>query len=101
MIKKILEIAGFKDIADVFGNFYALLPSVASISIVSSSLLAFIETYSGVSIILWVFLALAAFLDLIIGYYANIIYLKQPYDSTKMFRGIFKAFVLFSIIFIT
>ncbi len=101
MIKKILEIAGFKDLADVFGNFYALLPSVASISIVSSSLLAFIETYSGVSIILWVFLALAAFLDLIIGYYANIIYLKQPYDSTKMFRGIFKAFVLFSIIFIT
>lgn len=101
MFRKLLEIAGFRDLPDVFGNFYALLPSVASIALVASSLLGFIETYSGVSIILWVFLALAAFLDLIIGYYANIIYFKHPYDSTKMFRGIFKAFVLFAIIFLT
>ena len=101
MIKKILEISGFRDSVDLFGTFYSLLPSIASISLVISTILGFIEAYSGISIILWVFLAFAAFVDLIVGYYANIIHLKQSYDSTKMFRGIFKAFVLFTIIFLT
>lgn len=100
-MRKILEIVGFKDLQDVFGTFYTLLPSIATLSLISSSILGFIETYSGISIILWVFFAFAAFLDLIVGFYANIVYLKRPYESTKMFRGILKAFILFAIIFLT
>lgn len=98
---KIIKILGFKDLPEAFGTFYPLLPSITTISVVISSMLAFIELYSGISILFWVFFVAASLFDLGLGCYANIIFLKQPYESDKMIKGIVKSFILFVIIFIT
>lgn len=101
MITKLLHTMGFDGIPDFFGKYYHLLWSVFSVSLTFGSITGAIETHSGISILLWVFFAAATIFDFTFGTYVNVGYLKQDFDSTKFFRGIFKPFVMFVIIFLT
>ena len=92
---------GFDGISDFFGKYYPLLSSVFSVSLTFGTITGAIEAYSGISIMLWVFFAAATFFDLVFGTWVNVIYLRQEFDSTKFFRGIFKPFVMFVVIFLT
>ena len=51
------------------------------------SSIGFIETYTGISLMLWLFITAASIFDLGLGLYANVVYLGNPYESKKMFRG--------------
>ncbi len=101
MITKLLHIMGFEGIPDFFGKYYPLLNSVFSISLTLGAITGFIETHSGISILLWVFFAASTIFDLAFGTYVNVIFLNHEFDSTKFFRGIFKPFVMFVVIFLT
>lgn len=46
-------------------------------------------------------MTLASIFDIGLGFYANVIFLGNEYNSKRMFRGIFKAFVLMVMIFLT
>ncbi|MPS66831.1 phage holin family protein [Chryseobacterium sp.] len=101
VINYILELAGFDNINDFLGTYHVLFPSILSISISFGATVGFLETYSGISLLLWVFMIGGTVADLLIGVYANLYYLKQEFDTTKFTRGLFKGFILFVIIFIT
>lgn len=92
---------GFEGIPDFFGKYYPLLSSVFSLSLTFGAITGIIETHSGISILLWVFFVASTLFDLLFGTYVNTIYLKHQFDSTKFFRGIFKPFVMFVVIFLT
>ena len=53
MIKDLLHTMGFDGISDFFGKYYPLLSSVFSVSLIFGSVTGAIETYSGISIMLW------------------------------------------------
>ncbi len=100
-INYILQAAGFDSFQDMLGLFSPLFTKLFFASIYIGSVVAFIETHTGISIMLWLFFTSASIFDLVLGVYANIIYLNNKYDSKRMFRGIFKAFVLMIIVFLT
>jgi len=101
MTTKLLQIMGFDGIPDFFGKYYPLLSGVFSFSLTFGAVTGAIEAHSGISFILWVFFAASTIFDLGFGTYVNVVFLKQEFDSTKFFRGFFKAFVMFAIIFLT
>ena len=101
MITKILHTMGFNSVPDFFGKYYPLLNSIFSFSITFGAVTGAIETHSGISILLWIFFAASTIFDLLFGTYVNTIFFKHQFDSTKFFRGIFKPFVMFSVIFLT
>ncbi len=101
MTTKLLQIMGFEGIPDFFGKYYPLLSGVFSFSLAFGAVTGAIEAHSGISILLWVFFAASTIFDLGFGTYVNVGYLRQEFDSTKFFRGLFKAFVMFSVIFLT
>ena len=93
---------GFAEgVPDFFGKFYPLLGSVFSISLTFGMFSGLIETHSGISILLWVFFIGGTILDLLIGIYTNIFYLKNQFETDRFFRGIFKAFIMFLVVFLT
>lgn len=100
-INYILEAAGFENFNDMLGIFAPYFSKLLVASLYAGSLAGFIEAYTGISVMLWVFIVSASIFDLGLGVYANIIYLGKEYSSKRMFRGIFKAFVLMIIIFLT
>ena len=100
-INYILSLAGFSDINDYFGTYAILIKPLFLVSITSASLVGFIETYSGISFMLWVFLALGTIFDLAIGWYTNVYYLNTHFETKKFFRGILKSFITLSFIFLT
>lgn len=100
-ITYILKLAGFQDTHDFWGTYYPLFASVATISISIGSVVGFFELYSGLSIMMWVFMVLGVIVDLAFGIIANLYYLNQKFDTTRFIRGIFKASVLFVVIFLT
>lgn len=97
----ILNLAGFSGVNDYLGTFSFLLKPLAILSVTSASLVGFVETYSGVSFMLWVFLIFGTFFDLGLGWYANVSYLNQPFESHKFWRGLMKSFVTVCFIFLT
>ncbi|QQV91593.1 holin [Winogradskyella phage Peternella_1] len=97
----ILQAAGFDSLQDLLGVFAPYFPKILIASIYMGGSIGFVETYTGISVMLWVFITAASIFDLGLGLYANVSYLGQPYESKKMFRGIFKAFVLMVLIFLT
>lgn len=101
MTTKLLQIMGFDGIPDFFGKYYPLLSGVFSFSLTFGAVTGAIEAHSGISILLWVFFAASTIFDLCFGTYVNVGFLKQEFDSTKFFRGIFKPFVMFVVIFLT
>lgn len=101
IINYILHLAGFENANDFLGSYHYHFANIFTISITIGSLIGFVETYSGVSFLLWIFMILGTVADLIIGVIANLFYLNHPFETKKFMRGIFKAFVLFVIIFIT
>lgn len=101
LINYILELAGFENINDFLGTYHVLFPSILGISISFGAGVGFLETYSGVSFLLWVFMIAGTIADLIFGVYANLYYLHHEFETKKFMRGVFKAFILFAVIFIT
>ena len=94
---------GFTDYQDLLGfNMASInLKFFTFFSISFGSLVGFIETWTGISIYLWLFLTLGSIFDIAFGIYANIIVLQNEFKTDKFFRGIFKSFVVLFIIFIT
>lgn len=105
--KKILKINdGFLDMMgfDNTQDFIGLVPNFKLMSMLTisfGSIVAFVEAWTGISVMLWVFLTLASIFDIIFGIYANIIILGNDFVSKKFFRGIFKSFIVLFIIVIT
>lgn len=97
----IFSLAGFNDINDYLGTYSMLVKPLFYFSVSSASLVGFIETYSGISFMLWVFLALGTIFDLAIGWYTNVYYLNTHFETRKFFRGILKSFITLSFIFLT
>jgi len=97
----ILQAAGFENLQDMLGIFSPYFPKILVLSIYMGSSIGIIETYTGISLMLWLFITAASIFDLGLGLYANVVYMGNPYESKKMFRGIFKAFVLMTLIFLT
>jgi len=97
----LLNSMGFDNFQDLLGTFAPYFSKILTLSVYLGSIIGFIETYTGISFLLWVFLCLASAFDLMLGVYANVVFLKNPVETKKMFRGIFKAFVLMCIIFLT
>lgn len=97
----ILSLAGFTDINDFLGNHAYLFKPLLFISVTTGGVISFVETYSGIPIMLWVFLILGNIFDLGLGWYTNVIILKQPFESDKFFRGIMKSFVAICIVLFT
>ena len=100
-INSILQLAGFNDINDYLGTYSMLIKPLFIVSITSASLVGFIETYSGISFMLWTFLALGTIFDLAIGWYTNVYYLNTHFETKKFFRGILKSFITLTFIFVT
>jgi len=92
---------GFDGFKDFLGTFHPYFNKILVISVYFGGFVGFIETFTGISFMLWIFFTAAAIFDLGLGVYANVFYLKKPYDSHRMFRGVFKAFVLMVLIFLT
>lgn len=100
-IKYILGLAGFESTNDFLGTYHPFYPNLLAVSLSFGAAVGFLETYSGVSLLLWVFMICGTIADLGFGVYANLYYLKHEFETTKFMRGVFKAFVLFAVIFIT
>lgn len=101
IINYILELAGFHGVNDFLGTFYPLFSTVFAFSISLGSIIGFFELYSGLSIMLWCFFIMGTIADLVFGVIANLVFEKQEFETTKFMRGVFKAFVLFVVIFLT
>lgn len=97
----ILHSMGFENLKDLLGPFAPLFHKILYLSVSVGSFVGFIETYTGISFLLWLFFCAASIFDLFLGMYANVFYMKQQLDMEKLFRGVFKAFVLIVIIFLT
>lgn len=97
----ILNAMDFRNFNDLLGTFYAFFPKVLNISLAVGIFGGFIESYFGISFMLWLFIVAAAFFDIILGIYANVVYLGNDLDTKRMFRGFFKSFVIMVIIFLT
>lgn len=100
-INYILSLTGFSDVNDYLGTYSMLIKPLFIFSITSASLVGFVETYSGISFMLWVFLALGTIFDLAIGWYTNVYYLNTHFETRKFFRGILKSFITLAFIFLT
>lgn len=100
-MKYLLQALGFSDFNDLLGTFYFLFPKLLSFSLYTSAIVGFIEAYTGISFMFWLFMLLASIFDLALGFYANVIVLKNPVESAKAFRGIVKMFILMTIVFLT
>lgn len=100
-ITYILELVGFDSVNDFLGTYHPLFASIFAISITFGGIVGFFELYSGISFLLWIFMIVGTIGDLTFGVIANLFYLNQEFESKKFIRGIFKAFVLFAVIFIT
>lgn len=100
-INYILSLAGFTDVNDYLGTFSNFLKPLFIMAFSVASVVGFIETYSGISFMLWVFLALGTIFDLLIGWFTNVYFLDQPFETKKFFRGILKSFITLSFIFLT
>lgn len=100
-INQFLNLAGFKDASDYLGTFSSFVKPIALASFSIAGIVGFIETYSGISFLLWVFLVVGSFFDLFLGWYTNVFFLKQDFETSKFFRGIMKSFVTVSFIFLT
>ncbi len=97
----ILKLMGFVSIPDFFGRYYPLLGTIFTGSLTFSIFSGFVETHSGISMLLWVFFACGTITDLLLGLYVNLVHLKQKFETDRFFRGIFKPFVMFGVIFLT
>lgn len=100
-INYILQLMGFLSVEDFFGKYHPLFGSIFASSLTLGIFSGFIETHSGISMLLWVFFAAGTVVDLLVGLYANLVYLDGKFESDRFFRGIFKPFVMFSVIFLT
>ena len=96
---------GFENLQDFTGVSANVSKGVASSSLVIgasvATIFSFIEEYSGLAIIFWLFLLIGAFADIFIGWLVNVFWLKHPFESKKFYRGIFKAFIVYIWIFLT
>lgn len=100
IINGFLDMMGFENTQDFLGS--GLNPqAVAAYSIAFGSLGAFVEAWTGISLLLWVFLTLGSIFDVAFGVYANVVFLKHEFESKRFFRGVFKSFVVLFIILIT
>lgn len=91
---------GFESTQDFLGKSFD--PKVVGIvSITFGSLGIFVEQWTGISVFFWMFLTLASIFDVMFGVFTNVTILRQPFETHKFFRGIFKAFVVLFIIVIT
>lgn len=100
-INYLLQLMGFLDVGDFFGKYHPLFGSIFASSLTFGIFSGFIETHSGISVLLWIFFAAGTVFDLLVGLYANLIYLDGKFESDRFFRGIFKPFVMFTVIFLT
>ncbi|MGC5744375.1 phage holin family protein [Chryseobacterium sp. NFX27] len=100
-INYILKLMGFLNVSDFLGKYHPLFGGVFASSLTFGIITGFIETHSGISILLWIFFAAGTLFDLLVGLYTNLIYLKLKFESDRFFRGIFKPFVMFVVIFLT
>lgn len=100
-LTQILNLAGFTDTQDYFGNYYYALKPLFTASLYAGSFIGFIEAYSGISFMFWLFLCLGTLFDIAFGTYANLIHLEKPFETEKFFRGLFKSFVVLLMIFLT
>lgn len=99
-VDNFLDMMGFNNFQDFLGiGLNSKLVGLIAISF--GSIGGFIETWTGISMYLWLFLTLASIFDIAFGIYANIVVLKKQFESKRFFRGIFKSFVVLFIIVIT
>lgn len=95
-----LDMMGFHGFQDFLG--FNINPKMLGLLTISfGSLGGMIETWTGISMYLWLFLTLGSIFDICFGIYANIIVLGNEFESKRFFRGIFKSFVVLFIIVIT
>ena len=97
----ILNAMDFESTHDMLGTFSPYFNKFLAISLTAGIFGGFIETYLGISFILWLFILVGAFFDILLGIYANVVFLGHDLDTKKMFRGVFKIFVVLVIIFLT
>lgn len=100
-INQILLLSGFIDVKDYLGTFASLIKPIFFMSITTAGVVSFIETYSGISFMLWVFLVVGSLFDLFLGWYTNVYHLNHHFETQKFFRGFMKSFVTVSFIFLT
>lgn len=101
LITYILNSMDFESTHDMLGTFSPFLNRFLTVSVSVGIFGGFVETYLGISFILWLFILVGAFFDVLLGIYANVVYLGHDLDTKKMFRGVFKIFVVLVIIFLT
>lgn len=100
IFNKFLDMMGFDNFQDFLGlNLNPKMLGILSISFGGFS--GLIETWTGISMYLWLFLTMATIFDIAFGVYANVIILRNDFESRRFFRGIFKSFVVLFIIVIT
>lgn len=97
LLNGFLDMMGFENTHDLVGNDlnYKLITLIA---VGLGSVSGFVETWTGISVLLWVFLTLTSIFDIAFGIYANVIILKSDFESKRFFRGVFKSFVVLFII---
>src|SRR5690606_10463561 len=97
----ILNAMAFDNAHDMLGTFSPYFNRFLTLSLSVGIFGGFVETYLGISFMLWLFIATGAFFDILLGIYANVVFLGHDLDTKKAFRGVFKIFVVMSIIFLT
>lgn len=100
-MKYILNLVGFSCVDDFLGTYHSLFSTIFAFSLTFGTVTGIVETYSGISFMLWVFMLGGTVTDLVIGVIANVKFQNQEFETSKFMRGVFKAFVLFAIIFVT
>lgn len=97
----LLQLMGFDGVPDFFGKYYPLTSFILQLSIPLGMVSAFIENHSGISMFLWLFFIAGTMIDLGVGLYTNVVFLKQDFETDRFFRGILKPFVMCMVIFLT
>lgn len=101
-----LDLMGFNNLQDFIGistqfKLMSILSLTFSVAGFLAGLTTIIETWAGISILLWLFLTLGAITDIGFGFVVNVFFLKYAFCTRRFFRGVFKAFVTLFLILLT
>lgn len=100
LINNFLDLMGFQSTTDLLGVSLQVKPLIIPL-ISLGAVTSFIENFTGIHVYLWMFLTIASAFDILFGYITNVFFLKEGFVTRKFFRGVFKSFVVLSLILLT
>lgn len=102
MNKYLNNIVGFDNLSDVIGYNAALLSKqVVLLSISFSWVFAILESLLGINSNVVYLFVVGNLFDLVFGLCVNVFYLKASFSTSKGFRGLFKLFIAFFLVYLT